>query len=676
MATWRIVILLALAASPSRATAETPPPVPTPSAPTPAAAGPGASAADEARRALEAVGPRRLAPWDGRLVAPPSRWAAILERARDDPRIRGLLLGMDAEVEATLRCDPRSYRRAISIDGILPSMRDSSIGRAGRNGLTYALAMSDCAQADFLREHGVQLAIAAAYLQRQDMIDRCVEILREVAKWRPLQRPGWTLYEDGRRMPPGGDGVFLATSWGVGGIVDMLTVLGDRVPADLRDRLRGLLREEVATIARDWADRRPWYVSGRAVASNQWAEPNVALVRACLFLGDEGLRDAYELGAENLAATLAASGQDGAFLEGVGYAQMTMGSVCDAVAEMQRAGDARLASMPFMRGFWRWFLHMHMPGRRLVNCFDSKVSELPAWAITTPLGALVSAAIASGDPEALPALRSMFPEGNSTPAGIAYAAAISGVRAGPPASSIPAFAHFPSERVVAWRSRFEPPSARQTAMGVWVRGGSTDERNHAHRDQGHVSVYAGDRVVLMECGSPDYADPDYDPKYAEAAGHSIMQLGEVRPRGTPVDAPLTVRRLDAQGGAVEVDSTRAYLSAARCVRIVEWDSAGKVAIDDSVELRSAADAGAEWYRFHLGASEAVTIAGSGREWSVAWPGCRMRITASLPVSVEQCEWPDRTARPYRHRALRVRSPGAETRLELRTELAVELDPAG
>ena len=628
----------------------------------------------DAVRALAAAGPRRLQPWDGRLRRLPSRYAEVLERARDRPELRGLLFGMAGEVTATLRADPRSYRRAQSMDDILPSMRDSSIARAGRNGLAYALAMSDCAQADFLRRDGVQLAIAAAYLQRDDLVDKCIEMLREVARWRPLQRPGWTLYEDSRTLPPGGDGVFLATSWGMGAIVDMLEILGDRVPADLQAALRTLLREEIATIARDWADRRPWYVSSRSVNSNQWAEPNVALVRACMFLGDDALRDSYELGAENLAATMLVSGEDGAFLEGVGYAQMTMGSVCDAVDEMRRAGDRRLARLPFARQFWKWFLHMHMPGRRLVNCFDSKVSELPDWAVRTPLSGMVSAALVSGDDDALRSLKAMFPEGNATPSGLLYASAIASVAARPQVTE-PAFAHFPSERLAVWRTRFEAPSGPQTAFAVWVRGGSTAERSHGHRDQGQVSVYAGDRVVLMECGAPDYADPDYDRVYAEAAGHSIMQLSEIRPRGTPVDAPLSVRRLDASGGSVDVDSTRAYSGVRLCTRSVEWTRDGRVSIADVAELPESCAAGAEWYRFHTGSADPLTISGKDGKWSVKWEGAALALTSPVPIRIEQVEWPDRTRAPFRHRAIRVLAEGPESRLELRSELRVEL-PAG
>ena len=629
----------------------------------------------EVDRALAVAGGRSLAPWKGPLKAPPSRWAVLIDRARDAPELRGLLFAMAGEVTKTLRCDPRNYRRAVAMEDILPAMRDSSIGRAGRNGLTYALAMSDCAQADFLRRDGVQLAIAAAYLQNEDLVAKCIEILKEVDRWRPLQRPGWTLYEDSRRMPDGGDGVFLATSWGIGGIVDMLAVLGDRVPADLRESLRSLLREEVRTIVRDWADRRPWYVGSRAVSSNQWAEPNVALVRACLFLGEDGLRDAYELGAENLAATLRASGEDGAFLEGVGYAQMTMGSVCDAVAEMAGAGDSRLSSLPFMKEFWKWLVHMHMPGRRLVNCFDSKISELPEWAVKTPLSALVSAALASGDRDALSTLRALFPEGNATPSGLAYADAITAFRKGSRVK-LPTYAHFPTERVVTWRTAFEAPSDPQSAFAVWVRGGSVAERSHAHRDQGQVSVYSGDRIVLMECGSPDYADPDYDRVYAEAAGHSIMQLGEVRPRGTPVDAPLTVRRLDPSGGAVDVDSTRAYTGARRCSRSVEWTKAGMVTIDDRAELLAPAPAGAEWYRFHVGTVEPLSIEGSDREWTVSWDGARMRVTSPTSLRLEQVEWQDRTWVNRRHRALQVRAAGAQSTLELRSELRVGPEKGG
>jgi hypothetical protein len=327
--------------------------------------------------------------------------------------------------------------------------------------------------------------------------------------------------------------------------------------------------------------------------------------------------------------------------------------------------------MPFMRGFWKWLIHMHMPGRRLVNCFDSKLSELPDWAIRTPLSSLVSAAIASGEPSSLRTLRALFPEGSPSLSGLEYAAAIIDLPA-EGSVGLDRFAHFPSEQLVTWRTEFESPSAPQTAFALWVRGGSLVERSHAHRDQGHLSVYLGDRIVLMECGSPDYADPDYDRVYAEAAGHSVMQIGEVRPRGTPVDAPLRVRRLDASGGCVEVDSARAYIGADRCSRTIAWDRGGTVTIDDDARLRAEAPAGTEWYRFHLGTVQPPTISGSDGRWSVAWDGVLMNVSSPSPIVVDQVDWPDRTWSARRHRAVRVRSAAAQTGLELRTELRLPL----
>ena len=624
----------------------------------------------KALEALSAVpGARRTSDWSGPLAYRVLEWNAIFDQARDSAALRQRLMALANGAKANyVNADPALYRRPMTVAQIHPSQLSSRADAAGPNRDVFALAMADCSQSEFVRRQGMELAIAAAYLQDAECLAKCIDILNACKDRFPLQRAGWTAYEPTSVVPPGGDGVWLATSWGISGIVDMMTVLGDRVPASLRSDLNTLLRKEVELIVRDWADRRPWYVRSRAIQSNQWIEPCVGLIKATLHLSDPELLPAYNLGVENLAASLAMQGSDGAFMEGVSYANMTVGMLFEALDDLRANGDMRCHQNPFVGNCWSWFTQMLMPGRQLVNTYDSRMSSLPSWAVTTPLGSVISAAFGSGDPRAIRVLSTLYPSGNSSISGVRYEAALAALGSVTP-EYLPAFMHFPSQQQVVWRSRWEAPSQPQTAFALFVRGGSTVD-SHGHRDQGQVSIYSGDRIILMDCGTPEYGQADLEEKYARAAGHGIMQIGERLPRNLAVDAPISVERLDAAGGKVRVDTTSAYQGVRSCQRDVEWMAAGRALIVDRVELDAAAPAGAEFYRFHTGATAPVTISEAKGGFTVSWPGVIMRITSSSPITVEQVTWPDAVREPFMHQAIIVRSVDSRAELDLRTQVDV------
>ena len=622
----------------------------------------------KAAEALSAVpGTRRTSDWNGPLAYRVAEWNAIFDMARDSAALRQQLMALTNGAKSNLvNADPALYRRPMTTGQIHPSQLSSRADAAGPNREVFALAMADCSQSEFVRRQGMELAITAAYLQDAECLAKCIDILTACKDRFPLQRAGWTAYDPNLVLPPGGDGVWLATSWGISGIVDMLTVLGDRVPAALRSDLNTLLRKEVELIVRDWADKRPWYVKSRAIQSNQWIEPCVGLIKATLYLSDPQLLPAYNLGVENLAASLAMQGNDGAFMEGVSYANMTVGMLFESLDDLRSNGDMRCHVNPFVGNCWKWFTQMLMPGHQLVNTYDSRMSMLPDWAISTPLGSLVNAGFGSGDAGAIPALSALFPSGNASIAGVRYQAALTGLGAAS-AELLPTYAYFQSSQHVVWRSKWEAPSQPQTAFGLFVRGGSPVD-SHGHRDQGQVSVYSGDRIILMECGMTDYGSADHEMKYARAAGHGIMQIGEILPRNRAVNAPITVERLDTAGGKVRVDTTAAYQGVRSCQREVEWQAAGRVVINDTVELEAEVPAGTEFYRFHTGASAPVTVEQAKDGWRVSWPGVMMQISSSAPIEVEQVQWPDAVKAPFMHQAIIIKSADARSSMDVRTYL--------
>lgn len=611
---------------------------------------------------------RRTTDWTGQMRYLGVNWAEVRARSTTTPELRQLLFSLGSAAQATMAAPATMFVRPETASEIDTSILDPRAAAVGANREAFALALADCSQANFVRTKGVELAVMAIYANDAQYLARCNEILDAMTRHRPLQRPGWTLTSPSMSMPSGGDGVWLATNWGICGIVDMLSILGDRVPVQTRVSLRALLREEVNRIAQDWADRRPWYVRGGAITSNQWIEPNVGLVKACLYLEDPDLLPAYNLGVENLAMTLEALGADGAFLEGMGYATMTLGPLFDVIADIRANGDRRCNGFPFTDNAWKWLLHMHMPGRFVVNSYDCRMSQLPDWAIRTPMPSWVSAVLATDDPTAVPTMKWFYPSGQASVTGIRYQMA---AQASTASCNLPEFAWFPSQQQLTWRSAWQPPSEpSQTSLAVWLRGGTTRE-SHTHRDQGHVSVHCGSRIVLMDCGTPDYSTPDFNQRYAEAAGHNIMQVAEIRPRGVAVAAPVTVHSLGRDGGSVSIDTRAAYVGVQSCTRDVAWSSAGQVTIDDRVSLEQPVPGGTEFYRFHTGSVEPLGIQGSDREFTVQWRGTTARISADRSIVVSQLDWPDATRAPFRHQVIMIRAVDPGRSLSVRTTIDVD-----
>jgi hypothetical protein len=623
------------------------------------------------QKALQAIGQivggRRLAP---RIATLQYRngWESVFLSGRDLPEVRQQLFGISTAARAFLADSPSLFRRPTRLGDIAPSQLDSRVRVAGRNAEIFGLAMADSAQAHYVRTRGVSLAIAAVYANDADCLARSIEILREMCTHSPLQRPGWTAYFPEQTLPPGGDGVWLATGWGITGIVDMLSILGDRVPADLQSELSTLLRREVLQIASDWADRRPWYVRSRVAQSNQWIEPSVGLARAVLYLRDPDLESAYELAAENLSASLSMQGVDGAFKEGFGYGMMSVGSLLDAVSDMRTAGDARLLTEGFAANSWRWMLQNQMPGRRYVNSFDAGSGILPDWALSSPMPAMVSAARASGDPEAISALSFLFPKAAPTIEGVLFSAARGAVRQA--SMPLPTFAQFPSQAQVMWRSAWEPPSSRQTAFGVWVRGGTATD-SHCHRDQGQVSAYLGEQCILMDCGTPDYATPMFEQRFASAAGHGILQFAERTPRGIAVDAPLQVLHLDQDGARVRVDTTKAYLPiVTRATREITWDRSATIEIIDELGLGSAVGGDPELYRIHTGCRGQLQLRNEGEVWIASWPAATIVIQGDRELGVTQSMWPDGSQAGSEHAAIHIRVKSSTASLRLVTKVQI------
>jgi hypothetical protein len=505
----------------------------------------------------------------------------------------------------------------------------------------FALAMSDHGAHQLLATELPMLAAAARLSGDRKLIARVQDQLHEMASWSPLQRPGWCAFGD--RLPPDGkDGNWLATGTGVRAIADTLEIMGrDNLPPETVARLDQLLAAEIVSIVDDWAVKRPWFIFENKPLCNQWVLPTEGLIRACLVLGRDRHKTAYELGVANLFAHLDAHGQEGAFEEGIHYAEFTVNSLLSTARAMALDGDRRAIEHAFLRKFPGWAIHHFQPGGFFINAFDAFAAARGNRNMLK--GVLAMSAVALDSREALWALDHLAGGPDDSLAGLLSRAL---PRAEPSRTSMKPYASYIRATRVNWRSDWS-----NEATGLWVRGGGPFE-SHDHRDRGHVNFILAGNPVFIEAGTPAYHNPRFGPDYCSCRGHNVLTVGVIPVEAFPLlpvptglqkfsaPAPITVKRLDARGGDIVVDGTTAYNGLKHWLRQVVW-SARQLTVEDSVELQ-AGEPQVIVFRWHLGITRNPRIQVAGCEAIITWPGVLVTIKADTPLCVTCERMPDHT----------------------------------
>jgi len=553
-------------------------------------------------------------------------WSQLLEVAKRDPGLQTAREALTAKAREVAQSP--IVRRVYHLDDV-GKYRTWLDGRSRalepETKEIFALAMSDTGTCNIAAAELPLLAAAYRLTGEDAFRARAAEQLDEMTTWSPLQRPGWTCFQPGNRLPPDGkDGNWLATGTGVRAIADALDLLpAGALEAALRRRLDSLLAAEIVLVVDDWRTKRPWFVKGDNPITNQWMLPTEGLVRACLVLGAEAQRDAYELGVHNALRALNAHGAAGEFEEGIGYAAYTVTSMLHTARAMAAAGDRRAIERPFLRNFPTWMAHHLQPGGMLINCFDAG----SARAVGNLRPVLSLLAVCTGSAVARWALANSVGGPSEDLAGLLC-------RALPPVEveAPPLFAAYERATRVNWRDSWE-----NLASGVWVRGGHALDQ-HDHFDRGHVNFISRGRPILIEAGTPAYHNPRLNSHYSSAVGHNVLQVGEALPRKGV--APIAVARLDATGGDVIVDPTACYDGVSRWRRRVVW-SAGELRVTDQVSL-APGHTDAILFRWHLGTTAEVSIAGSGKKSTVHWADAEMTLEGTAPLAVTHEMLPDNT----------------------------------
>jgi len=596
----------------------------------------------------------------------------------------------------------------------------------------YALGQSDAYYGAWNRQYGIPLAlvykIVKFRLDNLDTIiengevfdathltqlsDKCKDVLTEFSKYdKGLQRANWNVQPEVQHLITepildgitgtdltnivGGAGGYLGSPWTLHGIITMLDILGDDpiVTPTIKQKLKTIIRREILLIIKNWKNYLSWYVHGNKTNTNQAIEPICGLIEGCLYLEEQNLLPAYEVGTTILRDSFKTGlGASGAFLEGYAYAYSTTPAIHRTLQLIRNTGDTTLdaSSANWVKNNWKWMVDHIMPGNLIANYSDNVNPKLEPWLTNSPHLAVSAATVAASldsngqivDYQPLKNLNAIYP--GAIPIEMEQLewydlSKLPGSSSTNGLNALPNFVHYKDSALVIWRSNRDVvknvanETAGVTSFGLWIKG-ATPRDGHTHRDAGQISVNMGKKIILMDSGS-QYS---YVPQEALRGpqGHSILQIDTI-PNEYPVYAgwtgcPITVNQLGATSGNVNINLLGAYIGPAvthpelsplqiqeyqagkisDISRGITWQYTGgpiagtlNITIKDGVTFTTSV--GGEHYRWHTGST--ATIGGPGftftensMVWTARWADVTMTITPSRAITVTGITGPDAT----------------------------------
>ena len=598
----------------------------------------------------------------------------------------------------------------------------------------YALGQSDAHYGAWNRQYGIPLAlvykIVKFRLARNDNIiengevfnntthltqlsDKCLDILIEFSKYnKGLQRANYMFLPnishiitepilDGitgsNTTVVGGAGGYLGSPWTLHSIVTMLDILGnDIITGDIKQKLKTIIRHEILLIIKNWKNYLTWYVDGNQTNTNQAIEPICGLIEGCLYLEEQNLLPAYQVGTTILKDSFKTGlGDYGAFLEGYGYAYSTGRVLHKTLRLVKEDSSLDTSSANWVKHNWRWMIDHILPGNFIANYSDSAHPKLQSWLINCPHISLSESVVASSmiefvnpydstgdiitDYQPLKNLNFIYPD--AIPIEVEQLewyklSKLPGSNAASDLIALPLFVHYKDSALVIWRSnrdvikKVADNTAGVTSFGIWIKG-STVLDGHVHRDAGQISVNMGKKIILMDSGS-NYSYPNQE-QLKGPIGHNMMQIDTI-PITWPVYAgwtgcPITVNQLGLTSGNVTINLLGAYMGpgvthmglipaqtteyqAGKILDIsrgITWQfNAGinlNITIKDGVTFTTGVEG--EHYRWHTGSTATIgspgfTFTQTSMVWTARWAGVTMTISPSREIKVTAITGPDAT----------------------------------
>jgi hypothetical protein len=488
----------------------------------------------------------------------------------------------------------------------------------------FALAMADTSSTQMLFDELPFLAAAYVLTTDAAVLAKISAQLEEVLTWRPLQRPGWSLYGSKASLPmDGDDGAWLATGLGIAALTATLKILpAGSIDGSLRAEVIRQVAFEATRITDDWNQSVQWFVRDRKPASNQWIVVASAAVLASSVIEGASALSVRNFGVDKLLETLSVLGDEGALSEGFVYGlnwdAPFLYLAARAASEM---GDDRLQSHPFLKCFPRWLVQQFQPAHSLVNCFDTYTGARLCYPLMSGNISLVAAL--SEDSEIIWIRNNIFSK--EFQANDLFGLLALGKNASY-AREPEAWGSYKRGALVTWRSGWD-----QGASGVWLRGGHFLD-SHDHNDHGHINYIVNGKIVLMEAGTPAYSDPEIGAMFKSVVGHNVLQVGdELEPKKMP--APIYIEYLDREGGSADIDAGAGYAGVKSWRRSVKWNSS-ELKVVDSVSL---VDAQSIIFRWHLGSEERLVISNE-RQISVTLPAGNITFPGWIGDIPDNLNW--------------------------------------
>jgi hypothetical protein len=482
----------------------------------------------------------------------------------------------------------------------------AEIGRMGAAcALMYALACNDIGVSSEILKELPYMAAAYRLCPAAQLRTRLTNQLCAVTNWVPFQRPGWTLAATSTNWQTNVvDGVFLAT----GNMIQALALTLNILPADffldnetLRKHLYSTVTNQLELTHSDWVNQVPWYVAARKYDSNQWVVPASGMVIGSACLGKEANSEIYNYGIDQLTNSLNFVGSDGSMSEGYGYGlSYVMTALLLTKRTMESAGDSQWGAYQCFTGMPVWAAMCFQPNSNVVNSFDWYDGQR-TYGVQSLEDIIQQMGVVSDDNTSRWLLNNIYEDPAPTVFGLLCLGADSATQSAPPLYA--SFSHSP---MFIWRSSW----TNQLSAGIWIRGGDTRDY-HDHWDRGHVNMIFNGRPILIEAGTPGYADVRKSSHYDSVVGHNVLQIGTNIYPAKGASSLTATTGISQTTGLVTFTtgstSNSAYYDQARWDRRVSWNcgtTSMTAVIEDTV---TSTNTNKLTFRWHLATTNNATV---------------------------------------------------------------------
>ena len=119
----------------------------------------------------------------------------------------------------------------------------------------FALSLGDANLNGVIAERLPRFAASYLFSKDERLADHVRAQLSEMAKWKPLERPGTVSTRQNLTFSP-----WLGTGWAIRGITETLEIMPqDAIPAELRKTLIENMEAEIGGIRQAWKAQNLWY---------------------------------------------------------------------------------------------------------------------------------------------------------------------------------------------------------------------------------------------------------------------------------------------------------------------------------------------------------------------------------------------------------------------------------